>query len=115
MLILVVLFQSINPVFLSPLNIAGMLRGMAYPGIIAVGMGLCLINGTIDLSVGATAGLASVLFAKFSAMGILPAAALAVSAGLVIGAANGLLVTRLRVTAFIATICMMYAVRGLAS
>jgi len=115
MVLLMVLFQSINPVFLTPLNIAGMLRGMAYPGLVAVGMALCLISGVIDLSVGATAGLASVLFAEFSGLGIIGAAVLAIAAGLAVGYINGLLITRLRVTAFIATICMMYAVRGLAS
>jgi ribose transport system permease protein len=115
MLSLVVLFQSINPVFLSPLNIAGMLRAMAYPGIIAVGMALCLINGTIDLSIGATAGLASVVFAEFSGLGLITAAIITITAGIVVGIINGVLITRLRVTAFIATLCMMYAVRGLAS
>jgi len=110
-----VLFQSINPVFLTPLNIAGMLRGMAYPGLVAVGMALCLISGVIDLSVGATAGLASVLFAKSAGLGFIPAASIAIAAGLAVGAVNGLVITRLHVTPFIMTICMMYAVRGLAS
>jgi ribose transport system permease protein len=110
-----VLFQSINPVFLTPLNIAGMLRGMAYPGLVAVGMALCLISGVIDLSVGATAGLASVLFAKSAGLGFVPAASIAIAAGRAVGAVNGLVITRLHVTPFIMTICMMYAVRGLAS
>lgn len=115
MVLLMVLFQSINPVFLTPLNIAGMLRGMAYPGLVAVGMALCLISGVIDLSVGATAGLASVLFAKAAGLGFIPAASIAIAAGLAVGAVNGLVITRLHVTPFIMTICMMYAVRGLAS
>jgi ribose transport system permease protein len=92
-----------------------MLRGMAYPGLVAVGMALCLISGVIDLSVGATAGLASVLFAKAAGLGFVPAASIAIAAGLAVGAVNGLVITRLHVTPFIMTICMMYAVRGLAS
>lgn len=112
---LVFFFQAVNPVFLTPLNIAGMLRGMAYPGIISIGMALCLISGVIDLSVGATAGLASVIFATFAGWGLVPATAASLLVGLLVGVVNGLVITRLHVTPFIMTICMMYAVRGLAS
>lgn len=115
MLFLIALFQLLNPLFLSPLNIAGMLRAMAYPGIVAVGMGFCLINGVIDLSVGAIAGLASVLFAHFSDFGIIVASMIAITGGLCVGVINGLIITRLNVTPFIMTICSMYMVRGLGS
>lgn len=115
MVVLSTLFQSINPVFLSTLNIAGMFRGMAYPGLVSIGMGLCLIAGTIDLSVGATAGLASVIFAKFSGLGFVPAVLVTITIGLLVGLLNGTVITKLKVTPFIMTICMMYVLRGLAS
>jgi ribose transport system permease protein len=109
------LFQFLNPIFLSPLNIAGMLRGMSYSGIVSIGMGLCLIAGTIDLSVGATAGLSSVIFAKFSGLGFIPAVIITLIIGLCVGLLNGTVITKLKVTPFIMTICMMYVLRGLAS
>jgi ribose transport system permease protein len=118
LLCLVVFFQLMNPVFLTQLNIVGMLRAMAYPGIIAVGMALCLISGVIDLSVGATAGLASVIFAYTSVywhFGFIPALLTALLCGFLVGLMNGLIITRLNITPFIMTICSMYVVRGLAS
>lgn len=111
-------FQILNPGFLSPLNLAGMLRAMAYPGIVSIGMALCLMAGVIDLSVGATAGLASVIFAELSTKLALPSilsAILALMSGLIIGWINGYIITRFRITPFIMTICSMFMVRGLAS
>jgi len=115
---LVIFFQAINSNFLSILNIAGMLRAMAYPGIVSIGMALCLMAGVIDLSVGATAGLASIIFAQASVHFGLPSltsAVLAVLTGLLIGFINGYIITRLKVTPFIMTICSMFMIRGLAS
>ena len=118
MLSLVVMFQIINPAFLNPTNVATMLRAMVYPGIVGIGMALCMISGVIDLSVGATAGLTSVIFAEATVnygMDFFPALAICLIAGALIGSINGVIVTKLRVTPFIMTICSMYAIRGLAS
>lgn len=117
LIVLIMVFQIINPIFLSSLNIAGMLRAMAYPGLIAIGMALCLISGVIDLSVGATAGLASVVFGYCSVyfnLGIVLSVLIALLCGLAVGLVNGIIVTKTHVTPFIMTICSMYAVRGLA-
>lgn len=117
LIILIVVFQVLNPVFLTSLNIAGMLRAMAYPGLIAIGMALCLMSGVIDLSVGATAGLASVVFGYCSVyfgMGIVLSAGASLVCGLIVGLVNGIIVTKAHITPFIMTLCSMYAVRGLA-
>lgn len=94
------------------------LRSTAYIGIVAVGMGVCLINGLIDLSVGATAGMAGVLMAHLIVKLGWPWYA-AISAGLASGAlmgvVNWLLIVRLRITPFIATIGTMYLARGIAT
>jgi ribose transport system permease protein len=115
---LVIFFQTLNQGFLSGLNIAGMLRAMAYPGIVGVGMALCLISGVIDLSVGATVGLTSVIFAEVSTkygLPLIPSAVIAIGVGLLVGYINGAIVTKLKITPFITTICSMYMIRGLAS
>lgn len=92
-----------------------MLRTLAYPGIVAVGVALCLIGGTMDLSVGAVAGLSAALAARMmvSSYPIALALAVAVAAGALVGYVNALLVIKLRLTTFIATIGTMFAVRGL--
>jgi ribose transport system permease protein len=115
-LILSLVFGLINPNFLSGANVMVMLRAVAYPGLIAVGMALALISGLIDLSVGSLAGLISC----FVAWTIIVAGwpwPLAFAAGLGIGVASSLLnvtiILRLKITAFIATIGSMYMLRGL--
>lgn len=115
---LVVFFQVANPIFLSPVNVATMLRALSYSGIIAVGMALCLISGMIDLSVGSTAALSSVVFGaalKFYDLPLLVGLALAIGAGALVGIANSVIILRFRVTPFIATISMMFIVRSLAN
>lgn len=117
LVILIIVFQSINPMFLSQQNINSMLRSMSYYGIIAVGMGLCLISGIIDLSVGATAAFASVMFASLVTQAGLPlpvAVLITLLAGGVIGLVNAFIILKLKITPFIATISTMFIVRGLA-
>ena len=118
LVVLVLVFQIANPIFLSPINIATMLRALSYSGIIAVGMALCLISGIIDLSVGSTAALSSVIFGtvvRDYGLDIVPAMALGILAGLLVGLANSFIILKLNVTPFIATISMMFIVRGIAN
>jgi ribose transport system permease protein len=118
MVVLIIVFQIANHNFLSPVNIATMFRALSYTGIIAVGMALCLISGVIDLSVGSTAAFASVLFGlalKDWSFGLIWAISLALFIGLLIGLVNSFIILRLKVTPFIATISMMFIVRGLAN
>jgi ribose transport system permease protein len=118
LIVLVVFFQLSNPVFLSPVNVATMLRALSYSGIIAIGMALCLISGIIDLSVGSTAALSSVVFGvsiRDFGVDLLVAIVLALVAGAVVGIINSIIILKLKVTPFIATISMMFIVRGVAN
>src|SRR5512139_1100441 len=115
--VLVLFFYVLEPAFLSPVNIYTMLRAMAYTGIIAVGMALCLISGVIDLSVGSTSALASVMFGlalRDYSVSIPAAVIMALTAGALIGLLNSFVILKMKVTPFIATISMMFVVRGLA-
>lgn len=117
LVVLTGLFQAGNPDFLSLANVTAILRSMSYVGIIAIGMGLCLMSGVIDLSAGATAALASVLFSKAMAEWGLPlplAILLAVAIGAAVGAVNAFIIIKLKVTPFIATIATQFMIRGLA-
>ncbi|MBO0752685.1 MAG: ABC transporter permease, partial [Bradyrhizobiaceae bacterium] len=77
-----------------------------------------IVNRDLDLSVGSTVGLVAVVFSLLYAPTAADApawiAALAASAvGLAIGLANGVLVTKLKVPSFIATLAMLFVGRGL--
>ena len=111
------LFSALTPdTFLRPLNLVTMLRQTVIVAIAAVGMSLIIIHGGIDLSVGSTVALTTVVVAKSLQSGHGPAAtvAIALSLGALAGALNGGLVVGLRITPFIATLGTMSALRGLA-
>jgi ribose transport system permease protein len=85
----------------------------AVSGMIAIGLTLVFIQGELDLSVGSVSAAAGGIMAI--APGPLGAQVLmAVAFGMAVGIVNGLIVTRLGVNSFIATLGTMLAVRGLA-
>ncbi len=111
------LFSALTPdTFLRTLNLVTMLRQTVVVAIVAVGMALIIVQGGIDLSVGSTVALVTVVVAKALQHGASPM--LALGYGLLLGAAagllNGALVVALRITPFIATLGTMSALRGLA-
>jgi ribose transport system permease protein len=91
-------------------------------GIISLGAGILIITGGIDLSIGSVVGLTSTILAmllmnpKDGGFGWhpLPALIAVLGAGGLIGLINGLLVTRLRVQAFVVTLCGLFIYRGVA-
>lgn len=120
---LIVLGTLVNPVFLSPGNLANVLTRTAFIGIIAVGATFVITTGGIDLSVGSlaafTAGVMIVVMnALVGPMGagwpvVLVGMLAAIGLGLVAGLVNGLLVTRGRIEAFIVTLGTMGIFRSL--
>jgi len=106
MLILVLIGASVAyPGFSDWTNFQNLLSQAAPVGIVAVGMTFVMIAGGFDLSVGGVFGFAAVLFAnRFDAWGFSGAAAAALAVGCAMGALNGVVVTRLRVNPFVATL-----------
>lgn len=95
---------------------AAVLREISGVGILACGMTLVIVTGGIDLSVGSLLGLSAVSFALLTLPLGWPASiaigsVLALGAGL--GLCSGLLISRLRLQPFIATLAMMVFARGL--
>jgi ribose transport system permease protein len=112
---LVATFYALNPAFLSGANIRAMLGAMSFVTIIAVGQTLLLVGGEFDLSVGSVAGLCSIISAWLMTKGHVstPVGILGgLGAGSAIGLINGLVVVRLGIPAFIATLGMLYAAQG---
>jgi ribose/xylose/arabinose/galactoside ABC-type transport system permease subunit len=71
-----------------------------------------IMTGGIDLSVGATAAFGSVVAAILSPYGMLAGALGGIAAGLLIGVLNGIIIVKLRILPFIATLAMMLAANG---
>lgn len=107
----------LNPKFLSAVNLSNMANLVGMFGIFSIGMGLVIITGGIDLSVGSMFALAGVLLSMMLREWHWPwpVAALAIIAlPMALGAVHGILITRLRIQAFIATLCGLLIYRGLA-
>lgn len=85
-------------------------------GIAAMGMTMIIVSGGIDLSVGSVIALASVATAWFlrAGWGPIPGAGMGILVGAACGLLNALMITRLRVVPFIATLGMWGVARGLA-
>ncbi|HEX6706425.1 MAG TPA: ABC transporter permease [Albitalea sp.] len=81
---------------------------------ISIGMAFVIMSGGIDLSVGSVAALSSVVSALVSPHSAAGALASGVLTGAACGACNGLIVTRLRIQPFIATLAMTMAAHGVA-
>ncbi len=112
-----IVFTSINPDFLSPLNISNTLVFTVELGLIALAMTLLMTAGEFDLSVGAVFGFSPIVMWTLFNQGIMPLElgflVALVMAGL-IGLVNGLFVTRLKIPSFLVTLGMLLVVRGTA-
>jgi ribose transport system permease protein len=105
LLLLVITATLLNPRFLTPGNLINLLSQNAPVGIIAVGMTFIIIAGGFDLSVGAVLALGGVTYATLSnMMPPMPAILVTLALGSVLGLFNALLVTKVKVNAFIATL-----------
>ena len=108
-----IFFSFMSEYFLSWGNITNILVQTSTIGLIALGMTLVMINGNIDLSVGAVLGLAASLAVGLQETSMVLAIVAALSCGVVLGAINGLIVWKTGVNAFIVTLGAMIGVRGL--
>ncbi|WP_445989518.1 ABC transporter permease [Chromobacterium haemolyticum] len=116
LLLLCVLLSLASPYFLSWDNWANILRQTSINGILAVGMTFVILSRGIDLSVGAVLAFAGMVAASLAIRpeaGVAPALLAGLGCGLALGAVNGLLVARLAVPSFVATLGMLSAARGL--
>lgn len=89
---------------------------LGFYGILTVGVGVLIVSGGIDLSIGAVVGLCAVLFGLQLERGVnaYAAAASVIMLGVAIGVLHGVLVTRLRLQPFLVTLCGLFIYRGLA-
>ena len=100
--------------FLGLFNITSVLRFNSMLALVALGMCFVIMTGGIDLSVGGTAALGSVVAAYLSPYGPIVGTLGGVGAGLCIGLLNGIVIVQLRILPFIATLAAMLAAYGAA-
>lgn len=115
--LVLVIFSIANPNFLSPLNISNMMAFLPELGIIALGMTLLLTAGEFDLSVGAVFALGPVVVMLLVQNGIVDigtALAIGLAVCILIGAINGIIVTKIGISSFLVTLSMLLIVRGAA-
>jgi ribose transport system permease protein len=117
-LALVVFFAWRSPHFLTAPNIINLASTLAIVGVVAIGETMVLITGGVDISVGAVAALTgvvmSVLLLEYEVASLWLCALIGVIAGTLVGVVNGLLVTRFKINALIATLGTFSIARGLA-
>lgn len=114
---LVVVFSLASPNFLQFNNVVGILLSTAVNGILALGVTFVIITGGIDLSIGTVMTFAAVMTGVFITnwgwpigLGVLAGVASGGLAGLV----NGLVIAKLKIPPFIATLGMLNVAKGLA-
>ena len=93
--------------YLSMVNVQVLLKSVAPLAILSIGVGLLMISGEFDLSVGSNCALSAYVMAMAYKSGeglpLLAAVALALLTGAVIGLINGLITTRAKIPSFIVT------------
>lgn len=110
-----IIIPFFKPVFASQQNIISTLLSVSLKGIVGIGITIILVSGALDLSVGALIALICAVFGKVYLatnnvwFGLLGALVM----GIVGGMANGLLVTRCKLSPFIATLATMGIYRGI--
>ena len=106
-----------NPAFLSATNLTNLANVIGLFGIFSIGLGLVIITGGIDLSVGSMFALCGVLMAMALREWMWPwwlAVAFVMVVPLLLGLVHGTLITRMRIQPFIVTLCGLLLYRGLA-
>lgn len=130
LILLILIFSSLHPRFLHPLNIFNVMRQISITGLIALGMTFVIIVRGIDLSVGSLLALCGLVGAVIAKGGLVErfsvgvdtelanpwywALAGSVLIGLLAGTVNGVCITKLKVPAFVVTLGGLSAYRGTA-
>ena len=117
LIVLCVVVAAINPNFLLIINLQNLARQIGAFGIFSVGLGLVIITGGIELSVGSMMALLGVLMSMMLTewkLGVIIAVLACAGIGMFLSFIHGLLITRVNMQPFIVTLCGLLFYRGLA-
>jgi len=114
--VMCIVFSQVNDGFLTVTNFRSMSRGFAIEGYALIGMAFLLVTGMFDMSIGSVMAFAGYIFTSLVSkndVSVILALLISVAIGAAVGAINGVIVTRLKVNAFITTLGTMTIFRGL--
>lgn len=114
--IIIIVFQVLTGnKYFTQANVINIMIAMSVVGLVTIGESFLLITGKVDLSPGSVAAFSGVLVAILlnTGMSLYLAIAIVVAVGLLIGVLNALLINKLKLEAFIATLATMSIFRGL--
>ena len=117
LIVLCVIASIYQPKFLLAINLQNVARQIGAFGILSIGLGIVIITGGIELSVGSMMALLGVLLSMMLTewqIGLVPAILLCILVSMALSSAHGLLITRLNMQPFIVTLCGLLVYRGLA-
>src|SRR5215208_648120 len=117
LIVLCIIVSVINPNFLLPINLQNLARQIGAFGIFSIGLGLVIITGGIELSVGSMMALLGVLLSMMLTewkFGVVIAVLGCMAIAMVLTLGHGLLITRLNMQPFIVTLCGLLFYLGLA-
>ncbi|HZN06028.1 MAG TPA: ABC transporter permease [Pyrinomonadaceae bacterium] len=117
LIVLCIVVSIINPNFLLAINLQNLARQIGAFGIFSIGLGLVIITGGIELSVGSMMALLGVLLSMMLTQWDYPVAVAVLACiglAMVLSLGHGLLITRLNMQPFIVTLCGLLFYRGAA-
>lgn len=101
------------PGFVEPLNLFNVIVEASIIGILAIGMTFLLLLGLFDMSMGMQVSLCSLVAAFTADFGIIPCIIITLAVGLAVGAFNGVVTSKYKINAFIATFAMTGILQGI--
>lgn len=117
LIVLCVIVSIKEPNFLLAINLQNLGRQIGAFGIFSIGLGIVIITGGIELSVGSMMALLGVLLSMMLTewhIGVVPAIFLCILVAMMLSLTHGLLITRINMQPFIVTLCGLLFYRGLA-
>ncbi|MFC1920078.1 ABC transporter permease [Chloroflexota bacterium] len=117
LVVLALVFSALVPAFRTQGNLISMLRSISVLGILTIGLAVILIGGGFDLSIASLKSLGGITFgalliSRAQPWGVAALGAIAITTAL--GFVNGILVTKVKLNAFLATFAVGIAGLGLA-
>lgn len=116
LLLMIALFTIIDPAYIRLSNLIDIIKQATINGILAIAITFAIVSGGIDLALGCTFAIVIVAVGELTVLGLHPLLAVLVGAliGWVLGSVNGVLVAKMKLQPFIATLATMSVYRGLA-
>ena len=116
LVVMIAVFSLLSPYFLKLDNLMTIALQTAITAITAYGMTFVIVSGAVDLSIGSSIAFTGVIVALLMTSGVPIAIAIPITliVGALVGTMNGLMVARMKLPPFIATLGAQMALRGLA-